>query len=134
MSQARKTKTAPTATRLRARAPGGDELVDAPADAGDDLGLPRQERLGQGVDPQWREIANDLAAALRPYSLFGDMVVRDGRIVVQTSVPGATLTAARGALDRLAAQVARESYRRDGLAAEWNNVPTALEDQGERAA
>jgi hypothetical protein len=74
-----------------------------------------QEQFGDGVDPGWREIANDLAAALRPYTLFREQRVEDGRIVVETRVPGSTLRAARNALDRLARQVAVESYRRDGI-------------------
>jgi hypothetical protein len=67
------------------------------------------------VDRLWREIANDLAAALRPYTLFRERRVEDGRIVVDTRVPGPTLKAAREALDRLGRQVAIESYRADGI-------------------
>jgi hypothetical protein len=53
----------------------------------------------QSVDAAWREIANDLARALRPYTLLRDMRVKDHRIVVETSVPGSTLRSAREALD-----------------------------------
>lgn len=119
---------------LRAKAQLYDELVEQLATTERQLTQVRRSHCRDGVDPAWREIANDLASALRPYSLFGEMVVRDGRIVVQTSVPGATLTAARDALDRLAAQVARESYRQDGMVPEWSDLPASAEDHGQRAA
>jgi hypothetical protein len=64
-----------------------------------------------GVDPEWRRIANDLATALRPYTMFREQVVHDNRVVVVTRVPGSTLTKANDALDRLARQVSIESYR-----------------------
>jgi len=41
--------------------------------------------------------------------------VLDGRIVVETAVPGSTLRAAREALYRLGRRVAIESYRSSGV-------------------
>jgi len=84
-----------------------------------------------GLDPVWRGIANDLAGALRPYTLFREQTVEDDRIVVHTRVPGSTLRAGREALERLGRQVAVESYRRSG-------IPVALDERragkGSRAA
>jgi hypothetical protein len=100
----------------RSKAELFDELVERLAIVEDEL-----ERLKRapGIDPAWREIANELASALRPYTLFKEQRVRDGRIVVETTVPGSTLSSASHALDRLADQVATESYRRDGLRPDW---------------
>jgi len=75
----------------------------------------RRAMTRNGVDPEWREIANDVAEALRPYTMFREQVVRDGRIVVITHVPGRTLTKANDALDRLGHQVRIESYREAGM-------------------
>lgn len=110
---------------LRAKAALFDELVEQLARAEDEAETVRSEReslrgelqkahelaRGDGIDPAWREIANDLAGALRPYSMFREQSVEDGRIVVHTRVPGSTLHTARRALDRLGRQVAVESYR-----------------------
>ena len=41
--------------------------------------------------------------------------MKDGRIVVETAVPGSTLKRAREALERLGRHVAAESYRADGI-------------------
>jgi len=97
---------------LRAKAGLYDELVEQLAEA--ETELERVRRSGgraDGIDPAWRQIANALAGALRPYTLFREQRVIDGRIVVETTVPGSTLHAGREALDRLARQVAIESYR-----------------------
>jgi hypothetical protein len=100
---------------LRAKAQLYDELVEQLAATEHRLARVLERGVPAAVDAAWRAIANDLAAALRPYMLFREQRVRDGRIVVETSVPGPTLTAAREALDRLARQVAVESYRADGI-------------------
>ncbi len=71
------------------------------------------------IDPAWREIPNDLAEALRPYGCFGSQSVEDGRIVVHRRVPGATLSKARRALDRLGDHVALESHRKARMAPGW---------------
>ena len=135
MNQARKIQTAPSAAKPPATLPPRDKAIDALANADSERARLRNEHRGtDGLDPAWREIANELASALRPYTLFGDMVVRDGRIVVETRVPGATLTAARAALDRLAAQVARESYRQVGLADHWNEPAGNGDDHAAQAA
>ena len=122
---------------LRAKAALYDELVERLTDAEDELDRLRRSRapvaparsVGDEVDPAWRLIANDLAGALRPYTLFKDQAGEDGRIVVHTRVPGSTLSQAREALDRLGRQVAVESCRRDG-------IPVAADQAqaGERAA
>lgn len=100
--------------RLRAKEQLYDELVEQLAAAEQQLKATSGAHAG-GLDPAWREIANDLAAALRPYTLFREQRVRDGRIVVETAVPGSTLKRAREALERLGRQVAVESYRADGI-------------------
>jgi len=100
---------------LRAKAALYDELVEQLADAERRLEQMRRSAARDGVDPAWREIANDLAGALRPYTLFREQRVIDGRIVVETAVPGSTLRAGREALDRLGRQVAIESYRSSGV-------------------
>ncbi len=100
---------------LRAKAQLYDELVGQLAATERQLAHVRRSQCRDGIDPAWRDIANDLAAALRPYSLFGDQRVQDGRIVVQTSVSPSTLRDALEALERLARQVAIESYRDDGI-------------------
>lgn len=100
---------------LRAKAELYDELVEQLAATERQLAQLRRDRRDEGVDPAWREIANDLAAALRPYTLFREQRLQDGRIVVETSVPGSTLRVAREALDRLGRQAAVESYRESGV-------------------
>lgn len=107
---------------LRAKAALFDELVEQLARTEDELEAVRRELVAvrraatrNGIDPAWREIANALAGALRPYSLFREQRVEDRRIVVHTRVPGSTLRAAREALDALARQVAIESYREHGV-------------------
>jgi len=102
---------------LRAKAGLYDELVEQLAEA--EAEIERVRRSGgrtDGVDPVWRQIANALAEALRPYTLFREQRVIDGRIVVETAVPGSTLRTGREALDRLGRQVAVESYRAQGIA------------------
>lgn len=111
---------------LRAKAALFDELVEQLAVCEDELERLR-ERDGDVVDAVWREIANDIARALRPYSMFRKQRVADGRIVVETAVPGQTLRLAREALDRLGRQVAVESYRRSG-------IPVAEDDEPETRA
>jgi hypothetical protein len=100
---------------LRAKEQLYDELVQQLADTERELAQLTASSSAGSVDPAWREIANDLAAALRPYTMFREQRVKDGRIVVETAVPGSTLTRAREALDRLGRQVAAESYRADGI-------------------
>lgn len=112
---------------LRAKAALYDELVERLAVAEAELEQIRRSHCRDGIDPSWREIANALAGALRPYTLFREQRVEDGRIVVETRVPGSTLQAAREALDRLGRQVAVESYRAHG-------VPVREDEQRERAA
>ena len=53
--------------------------------------------------------------------------VEDGRIILETPVQGLVLRFGRDALDRLARQVAVESYRADG-------VPVRDNEARERAA
>lgn len=116
--------------QLRAKAELFDELVEQLTALEDELDRLRPDAVG-ALDPVWREIANELAQALRPYTLFREQTVEDGRIVVHTRVPGSTLRAGRDALDRLGWQVAVESYRRVG-------IPVAEDerraDEGSRAA
>lgn len=109
------TKVSTELRGLRAKAALYDELVEQLADAERRLEQMRRSAARDGVDPAWREIANDLAGALRPYTLFREQRVIDGRIVVETAVPGSTLRAGREALDRLGRQVAIESYRSSGI-------------------
>ena len=112
---------------LRAKAQLYDELVEQLTVAERQIEQMRRSRCRDGVDPAWRQIANELATALRPYTLFREQRVRDGRIVVETAVPGSTLRVAREALDRLGRQVAVESYRADG-------IPVREDQPGELAA
>ncbi len=100
---------------LRAKAALYDELVEQLADTERQLEQVRRSAARDGIDPAWREIATALAGALRPYILFREQRVIDGRIVVETAVPGSTLRAAREALHRLGRQVAIESYRASGI-------------------
>ncbi len=113
--------------RLRAKEQLYDELVDRLTVPERELAQLTATRHAGGSDPAWREIANDLATALRPYTLFREQRVKDGRIVVETAVPGSTLKQAREALDRLGRQVAVESYRADG-------IPVPEDRTGEQAA
>jgi hypothetical protein len=115
------------ALALRARAQLYDELVEQLAATERQLAEIRRSQCRDGIDPAWREIAADLAQALRPYTLFRDQRVQDGGIVVETRVPGSTLRQAREALERLARQVAIESYRADG-------IPVREDVERERAA
>jgi len=106
------TSSAQNLAELRAKAALFDELVEQLADT--EARLEQVLRSGgrtDGIDPAWRDIANALAEALRPYSLFREQRVQDGRIVVETAVPGSTLRKAREALELLGRQVAVESYR-----------------------
>ena len=112
---------------LRAKAQVYDELVEQLAGTERELARLRASHCRTGIDPAWREIATDLASALRPYTLFREQRVEDGRIVVETRVPGSTLRVAREALDCLARQVAVESYRREG-------VPVREDTEREQAA
>lgn len=101
---------------LRAKAALYDELVEQLASL--EARLEQVRRSGgrvDGIDPGWRQIANALAEALRPYTLFREQRLVDGRIVIESSVPGSTLRAGRQALDLLARQVAVESYRSSGI-------------------
>ncbi len=100
---------------LRAKAALYDELVEQLADTERQLEQVRRSACRDGIDPGWREIANALAVALRPYTLSREQRVIDGRIVVETAVSGLTSRAARAALERLGRQVAIESYRSSGI-------------------
>lgn len=100
---------------LRAKAQLYDELVDRLETTEAEIERLRRQHTRDGIDPVWREIANDLAGALRPYALFREQRVEQGRIVVDTRVPGATLHKASAALERLGRQVAIESYRASGI-------------------
>lgn len=100
---------------LRSKAALYDELVEQLADTEQQFEEVRRSAARDGIDPAWREIANALAGALRPYTLVREQRVIDGRIVVETTVPGLTLRAAREALDWLGRQVALESYRSPGI-------------------
>lgn len=100
---------------LRAKAGLYDELIEQLAETERELEQLRRSAVRDGIDPAWRDIANALAGALRPYTLFREQRVIGGRIVVETAVPAATLRAAREALDRLGRQVAIESYRLSGI-------------------
>ena len=109
---------APTLRRLQAKEALYDELVEQLADTERELEATRAELAGQRrqlsthrYEGVWRAITNDLAGALRPYTLFGQMTVEDGRCVIHTRVPPPTLRRAQEALQRLAREVARESYR-----------------------
>lgn len=111
-----------TLDSLRAKAALYDELVERLAQCEDELEQARRDlraRLRaatrEGIDPCWREIANALCGALRPYSLFREQRVIDGRIVVEIRVPGATLHKATAALNAYVQQVAIESYRESGI-------------------
>lgn len=100
---------------LRAKAQLYDELVEHLEQQEREVERLRRQHTREGIDPVWREIANDQAGALRPYSLFREQRVEQGRIVVETRVPGATLHKASAALKRLGHQVAIESYRASGI-------------------
>jgi len=73
---------------LRAKAALYDELVEQLADTEQQLEEVRRSAARDGIDPAWREIANALVGALRPYTLFREQRVIDGRIVVETGCPG----------------------------------------------
>lgn len=100
---------------LRAKARLDDELVDQLEQQEREVERLRRQHTRDGIDPVWREIANDLAGALRPYALFREQRVEHGRIVVETRVPGATLHKASATLERLSCQVAVDSYRAPGI-------------------
>jgi len=100
---------------LRAKAALYDELVEQLAATEQQLEQARRSAARHGIDPAWREIANALAGALRPYTVFREQRVIDGRSVVETAVPGSTLRAGREALDRLRRQVTIESHRTSAL-------------------
>jgi hypothetical protein len=112
---------------LRAKAELYDELVEQLAATEAEVDRLRRSHTRDGIDPAWRELALDLAEALRPYSLFREQRVARGRVVVETRVPGATLSLALRALERLGRQVAVESYRSSG-------VPVREDEARERAA
>lgn len=71
MSKPRKIEEAATVRELRAKAALFDELVEALARSEDELErFKAQPAVNAGVDPAWWQIANDLASALRPYTLL----------------------------------------------------------------
>lgn len=122
---------------LRAKEALYDELVERLATCEEQLEATRRElrdtrraAARDGIDPEWRSIANALCGALRPYSLFREQRVIDGRIVVESRVPGATLHKASAALRAYARQVAAESYREHGIAvAEDEDRQTDADDR-----
>lgn len=61
---------------------------------------------------EWHEVANDLAAALRPYTMFREQMLKEGRLVVETAVPAVTLSNAHAALERFAEHVYMEQHKR----------------------
>lgn len=140
MATATRKSTGSELRGLRAKAALFDELVEQLARSEDEaerlrvendrlrdeLQVAREQAPTDGVDAAWREIANELAGALRPYSMFGEQTVEDDRIVVHTRVPGSTLHAASRALDRLARQVAVESYREHGFTVAEDGGPSRL--------
>lgn len=65
---------------LRAKAQLYDELVEQLTVAEQDLDRARRSATRDGVDPAWREIANALAAALRPYSLLSPTPTAESRL------------------------------------------------------
>lgn len=88
----------------------------APAATASDVGA-EPDLLGAlqaPLDPRWREVATALAVALRPYTLFREQRVEDDRVLVDVTVPVATLRQAQQALDDLAGLVAEESHARTG--------------------
>ena len=100
---------------LRAKAALCDELVEQLAATELQLAELRASRTAPADDRAWQEIANDLAGGLRPYTLFKEQRLGNGRTVVESRVPGSTLRQAREAIERLGRQVAVESYRADGI-------------------
>lgn len=110
---------------LRAKARLYDELVEQLRAVKEEVERLRRQHTRAGIDPVWRQIANDLAGALRPYTLFREQRVEQGRIVVETRVPGATLHKASAALERLGRQVAIESYRDSGIPVPEDEQPAA---------
>lgn len=59
---------------------------------------------------EWQAVATELAVALRPYTLFREARIVDGRMVVDCAVPGTTLGLARRALDAYADRLFRDSH------------------------
>jgi hypothetical protein len=108
---------------LRAKAKLYDELVDALAHAEEELERLR-EQPQQQIDPAWRQIASELAGALRPYTMFREQRIADGRVIIETAVPGSTLTAAKAALGRLAAQLALESFAAEHMTSGCESQPS----------
>lgn len=100
---------------LRAKAQLYDELVERLEELEAEVERLRRQHTRDGIDPVWRKVANDLAGALRPYTLFREQRVEDGRIVVESRVPGSTLSKASAALELMARRVAIESYRSSGV-------------------
>ncbi len=82
---------------LRAKAALYDELVEQLADTERQLEQVRRSFCRDGIDPAWREIANALATALRPYTMFREQRVIDGRIVVDRGARRDAARRARGA-------------------------------------
>ncbi len=120
MSKTTAIADAPTLRLLRAKEALYDELVEQLAQTERRLEQAESKLTARdGVSDEaarvWRAIASELAGALRPYSLFGEVTVEDGRCVIHTRVATATLRDAQQALERLAEEVARESYRSAGM-------------------
>jgi hypothetical protein len=97
-------------------------MLDAKAAPRDIAGnvVPLARPLADADDAltEMRTIANELAGALRPYTLFREQRVEDAngknpRVVVDITVPGRTLTVADRALSRFASVVFADQHRRN---------------------
>lgn len=95
------------------------DAADAPRDIADNV-VPLARPLTDADDAlgEMRTIANELATALRPYTMFREQRVEDPkgknpRVVVDITVPGRALTVADRALTRFASIVFADQHRRD---------------------
>jgi hypothetical protein len=95
------------------------DAAGAPRDiAGNVVPLARPLADADDALGEMRTIANELATALRPYTLFREQRVEDPngknpRVVVDITVPGRTLTVADRALSRFASLVFADQHRRN---------------------
>lgn len=62
------------------------------------------------VDGRWREVANQLAGALRRYTMLSEQSVEDGKLVGELKVPGDLHNQAVAALAELGELVFDESH------------------------
>lgn len=95
------------------------DAAAAPLDiAGNVVPLARPLTDADDALGEMRTIANELATALRPYTMFREQRVEDPhgknpRVVVDITVPGRTLTVADRALTRFASIVFADQHRRN---------------------